>query len=370
MYTNIKNGKLKVGIIGCGIIAGTKHIPSLSKLDNVEIGAFFDVDIEKAKKVSVEYGYERSKIYDDYEKLLENEDIDVIHVCTPNKYHSQITIKALKAGKYVMCEKPMALSTAEAREMVEVSKSTGKKLTISFQNRFKADSQYLHRICENGELGEIYLAKALAIRRRGVPTWGKYLSMEEQGGGPLVDIGSHSLDLALWMMNNYRPKFVVGNVYNKIGSKKGSVNEWGPWDPEKFMVEDSAFGFITMENGATIILETSWALNSLQDGGIQTVLCGTEGGADTLDGVRLNGEKNGALYSMYPSIGKNKIAFNQLKVESPNDIEIRLWIECILNDTLPVVKAEEALVVTEILDAIYISANTKKPVYFNNHYML
>lgn len=215
-----QNKKLKIGIIGCGGIANGKHMPALSKLNNVEMVAFCDIILEKAEKAAKEFGTENAKCYSDYKELLKDSSIDVVHVCTPNKSHSFITIDALESGKHVMCEKPMAKTYAEAKAMVEAAKRTGKKLTIGYQNRFRADSQYLHSICEKGDLGEIYYAKAHAIRRRAVPTWGVFLNEEEQGGGPLIDIGTHALDLTLWMMNNYKPKAVLGTKYHKLADKK------------------------------------------------------------------------------------------------------------------------------------------------------
>ncbi|MGJ7044332.1 Gfo/Idh/MocA family protein [Thermoanaerobacterium thermosulfurigenes] len=357
--------KIRIGIIGCGGIANGKHMPSLSKLDNVEMVAFCDVKEEKALKAAKDYGVDGAKTYNDYRKLLEDKSIDVVHVCTPNKSHSDITVDALEAGKHVMCEKPMAKTSNDAKRMLDAAKRTGKKLTIGYQNRFRPDSQYLHKLCQDGVLGEIYFAKAHAIRRRAVPTWGVFLNEEEQGGGPLIDIGTHALDLTLWMMNNYKPKYVVGNTYRKLAERRNAANAWGPWDPDKFTVEDSAFGFITMENGATIILESSWALNSLDVDEAKTTLCGTEGGADMKDGLRINGEMNGRLYTTKIDLSSGGVAFYEGKAEDAADLEARLWIESIINDTEPVVKPEEAYIVSQILEAIYTSSKTGKPVYFN-----
>lgn len=362
-----KNEKiLKVGIIGCGGIAFAKHMPSLAKLPNVEMVAFCDIIVERAKEAAEKYGVKGAKVYENYRELLKDKSIDVVHVCTPNKSHADITVDSLEAGKHVMCEKPMAKTAADARRMVEAAKRTGKKLTIGYQNRYRADSRYLKKVVDNGDLGEIYFAKAHAVRRRAVPTWGVFLNEEEQGGGPLIDIGTHALDLTLWMMNNYKPKFVVGNTYQKLGKMISEGNAWGPWDPDKFTVEDSAFGFITMEDGATIILESSWALNTLQTGEARTTLCGTKGGADMQDGLRINGEHLGKLFVTKPGLDASGVDFFDSKSENPAELEAKMWIECILNDTEPVVKPEEALVVTEILEAIYESAKTGKPVYFNN----
>ncbi|MBN4069943.1 MAG: oxidoreductase [Alkaliphilus sp.] len=357
--------KLKIGIIGCGGIANAKHMPSLAKLDNIEMVAFCDIEIEKANKAVEEYGISTAKAYESYKELLKDESIDVIHICTPNKSHADICVDALESGKHVMCEKPMAKTASDARKMLQAAKSTGKKLTIAYQNRFRNDSVYLHKTCERGDLGDIYFAKAHAVRRRDVPTWGVFLNEEEQGGGPLIDIGTHALDLTLWMMNNYKPKSVMGNVYYKLSNQTNTGNTWGDWNTKDFSVEDSAFGFITMENGATIVLETSWALNTLQTGEAKTTLCGTKGGADMQDGLRINGANFGKLFTTTPLLDARGVDFYDENTESESELEARLWIESILNDTVPVVKPEEALVVTEILEAIYESAKTGKPVYFD-----
>ncbi len=357
--------KLKVAIIGCGGIANGKHLPSLSKLKEVEIVAFCDIEMEKAKNAAQKYGTKEACVYEDYKQLLKDPTIDVVHVCTPNISHAEISIAAMESGKHVMCEKPMAKTYEEAKAMVEASERTGKKLTIGYNNRFRQDSQYLHKVCQRGDLGEIYFAKAHAIRRRAVPTWGVFLDEEKQGGGPLIDIGTHALDLTLWMMDNYKPKSVMGTTYHKLGQKKDAANAWGPWNPETFTVEDSAFGFITMENGATIILESSWALNTLDVDEAKCSLSGTEGGADMKEGLRINGENFGKLYTTNVELTSGGVAFYDGKAENDSDMEARLWIQSILNDTEPVVKPREALVVTQILEAIYESAKTGKAVYFN-----
>ncbi|MEH6943910.1 Gfo/Idh/MocA family protein [Bacillus sp. JJ722] len=357
--------KVKVGIIGCGGIANGKHLPNLAKIKEVEMVAFCDVIEEKAVKSAEQFGEQDAKVYTDYKELLKDESIEVIHVCTPNSSHSYITVDSLESGKHVMCEKPMAKTAEEARKMLEAAERTGKKLTIGYQNRFRIDSQYLHKVCQDGDLGEVYFAKGHAIRRRAVPTWGVFLNEEEQGGGPLIDIGTHALDLTLWLMNNYKPKYVVGNVYHKLGQKENAANAFGSWDPKEFTVEDSAFGFITMENGATVVLESSWALNSLDVDEAKTTLCGTEGGADMKNGLRLNGEKNGRLYDTNVDIHTGGVAFYEGNTTDPGEIEARTWIDCVINDKEPVVKPSEALVVTEILEAIYNSSKKGEPIYLN-----
>jgi predicted dehydrogenase len=359
--------KLRIGIIGCGGIANGKHMPSLAKIKEVEMVAFCDIIPERAEKAKQQYGSSDAKVYADYKELVADASIDVVHVCTPNDSHAEITIAALEAGKHVMCEKPMAKTAADARRMLETAQRTGKKLTIGYNNRFRKDSLYLKQVCDSGELGEIYFAKAHAIRRRAVPTWGVFLDEEKQGGGPLIDIGTHALDLTLWMMNNYKPKAVLGSTFHKLSKRENAANAWGPWDPEKFTVEDSAFGMITMENGATIILESSWALNTLDIDEAKCTLCGTEGGADMKNGLRINGEQNSRLFTKEIELSSGGVAFYEGdNGESSADLEAKMWIDAILNDKDPLVKPEQALVVSEILEAIYESAKTGKAVYFNN----
>ncbi len=362
--------KVRIGIIGCGGIANAKHMPSLKKLPQVEMVAFCDIIEERAVKAAKEYGIEGATVHTDYKELLARKDIDVVHVLTPNKQHSFITVDALEAGKHVMCEKPMAINSAEARKMLDAAKRTGKKLTIGYQSRFRQDSMFLKKVCESGELGEIYYAKAQAVRRRAVPTWGVFLDAENQGGGPLIDIGTHALDLTLWEMDNYEPAMVVGTTYRKLADTENAANAWGPWDPKKFTVEDSAFGFIRMKNGATITLEASWALNTLLVNEAKTVLCGDKGGADMMGeggGLRINGEKFSKTFVYEPELKAGGAAFFEGKAGgSPADIEARMWIEHVMDDSKPLItKPEQAFVVTQILEAIYTSAATGKPVYFD-----
>ncbi len=356
---------VKVAIIGCGGIANGKHMPALQRNKQVEIVAFCDIIEERAMKAAEQYGTSDAKTYTDFRELLKDGDIDIVHVCTPNDSHAVISISALESGKHVMCEKPMAKTAAEARAMLEASRRTGKKLTIGYNNRFRPDSLALKNVCESGELGDIYYAKAHAIRRRAVPTWGVFLDEEKQGGGPLIDIGTHALDLTLWMMDNYKPVSVTGSVYHKLGHRENAANAWGPWDPAKFTVEDSAMGFIKMENGATIVLESSWALNSLEVDEAKCTLCGTEGGADMKDGLRINGESNSRLFVKEIDLSAGGVAFYEGASQRDIDVECAAWIDAVKHDRELVVKPEQALVVTEILEAIYESAKTGKTVYFD-----
>lgn len=368
--------KLRIAIVGCGGIANQKHMPSIkANADKAEMVAFCDIISERAEKAAKEYGVEGAKVYTDYKEMLADTSVefDVVHVCTPNVAHCPITVAAFEAGKHVMCEKPMAHNTEDARKMIDAWKKSGKKFTIGYQNRLRDDTQTLHASCEAGELGEIYFAKAHALRRRAVPTWGVFPNKALQGGGPLIDIGTHALDITLWMMNNYEPESVSGQVFYKLGRQEDGPagNVFGPWDPKTFEVEDSAFGLVKMKNGATIYLEASWALNVLKSMEASTTLCGTKAGAEI---------HHGGSYPQDELI-YNTVEHNQLmeKTISPAGVvdffeggaaaeavrEQEQWLNAIINDTDPLVKPEQAFVVTQILEGIYKSAETGKEVFFD-----
>ncbi len=358
--------KVRIGIIGCGGIANGKHMPSLSKLPNVKMVAFCDIIEQRAIDAKAKYGTPDAAVYTDYKELLADKTIDVVHVCTPNRSHSFITVDALESGKHVMCEKPMAINSAEAKKMLDAAARTGKKLTIGYQSRQAAGAQYLKKEAEDGTFGEIYYAKATALRRRAVPTWGVFLNEYEQGGGPLIDIGTHSLDLTLWLMDNYKPKYCVGTSYHKLNKDTNQGNAWGNWDPEKFTVEDSAFGFIVMENGATINLESAWAINMLDVREATTLICGTKAGADLYDGVRINGIRNNSQYVLRPTLNPQGAAFySGVSTGDASAMEAAQWINAVVNDTDPCVLPEQAYTVTRILEGIYESAKTGKPYYFD-----
>lgn len=367
--------KVKIGLIGCGGIANNKHMPALAKLsDKCEMVAFCDTEVERAQKAAKEYGIPGAKVYSDYHDLLADDAVEVVHVLTPNVAHRPITVAAFEAGKHVMCEKPMAHTSADAQAMLDAWKKSGKKFTIGYQNRFRPEIQMLRKSCQQGELGDIYFGKAHAIRRRAVPTWGVFPNKALQGGGPLIDIGTHALDLTLWLMDNYKPVSVTGQVFYKLGHLPQAVegNMFGPWDPETYEVEDSAFGMIKFENGAAIQLEAAWAINMQTSREASTTLCGTKAGAEVYSGMSfpqnkliINRGHNGLLTDEEICGAGNVAYFEGGLGEEPGVAEARQWLEAITTDAEPLVKPEQAFKVTQILEAIYTSAATGKEVTLN-----
>lgn len=368
-YENMKKMSekvLRLGVIGCGGIANGKHMPAEKRNPRAKMVAFCDIIPERAEKAKKDFGDENSAVYTDYKELLKDPTIDAVLVLTHNAEHCHITVDALNAGKHVLCEKPMATSYEEAQKMIEAAKKNNKVLTIGYQNRWRPDSMYMKQMAKDGEFGDIYYAEAIAIRRRAVPTWGVFIDEEKQGGGPLIDIGTHALDLTLHMMNNYEPAYCVGKTFHKLNKNTQTGNAWGDWDVDRFTAEDAAFGFIVMKNGAVIYLKSSWALNMANPVEAITTVCGDKAGADMLDGLRINGVKNGRQYIMKPDFNAGSVAFfSGAGGSEPSDLEAANFSAAILDGEELNVKPEQAAVVTRILEAIYESEKTGKPVYFD-----
>lgn len=360
--------KLKVGIIGCGGIANGKHMPALKKLDNVEMVAFCDIIPERAEKAAKDYGTADAKVYTDYKELLKDESIHNVRILTPNRWHAEMSIAALKAGKHVMCEKPMATSYADALKMIEARDESGKVLTIGYQHKFDADVRYARQEAQKGTFGDIYFAKASILRRRGVPTWGVFTRKAEQGGGALIDVATHSLDMVLHIMGNYKPKMLLATTYDKLKYQKETGNAFGPWDVDHYDVEESAFAHLVMENGATIVIEASWALNTSENCGLRFMVCGDKAGADNYNGkFKINGVQNDRLYILEPDLkaGGANVSFFSGIDESPTVAEQQVFLNATLGKGELITTPETAAVVTRILEAIYISAQTGKPYFFD-----
>ncbi len=350
--------KVRVGVVGAGFIANGAHLPSYAALDTVELVAICDVIPERAQKAADKFG--AAKVFTDYQEMLATCDLDVVSVCTPNDGHAPITIAALEAGCNVLCEKPMARNLAEARTMRKVAETAKGQLMIAYPRPFNPSVEYVRSLVEEGYFGNIYHAKAVATRRRGVPTWGKYLNKTIQGGGPLLDIGSHSLHMTLWLAQKFDAVEVSATVHNLIG-KTGGYNPSGPWDPAEYQVEDSAFGFIRFADGSSVTLDSSWALHTHGELG-GSILYGDKGGAEVYTvgrpekPIAIYGEDQHRLLDIVP-------APVQDSGKSHHYREIDFFVnKVVLGGEAPRVKTDEALKVSEILAAFYESAESGKAV--------
>jgi len=337
--------RLRIGIIGVGGIARTAHIPAyLAHKGEAEIVACADVSLERAQAAASEFGIPHA--FGDFQEMLNSVELDAVSVCTPNKFHAPATIAALEAGCHVLCEKPPALSAAEAEAMVNKAKSAGKVLTFGLHYRFVPEVQACKRMVDAGELGRIYFARVDAIRRRGIPGWGVFTNKELQGGGPVIDIGVHMLDTALYLMGYPKPRQVLATTYQVLGKRPG-VGVLGAWDWERYEVEDLAAAMIKFEDGSTILLETSFAQNVEELDRMNVRLSGELGGANLFP-FKVFKEMHGGLYDLTPAWLP--------PVKSPYTEEVGHFLRACRGEVEPIVTLDQALRLQQVLDAIYRSA--------------
>ncbi len=288
---------LQVGVIGCGEIASKRHIPAYAECaPRAQVVAVADVRRDRAEQCARVFGIPRS--YGSYADMLADADLDAVSVCVPNCHHADAAIAAMRAGCHVLCEKPPATSVAEAERMAVTARVTGTFLRFGFQYRHSAEAQTLKRFIDGGELGDIYAARAHALRRRGIPGWIAFAEQAGQGGGPLIDIGVHVLDTALYLMGYPEPSVVLGATHLRIGNRDG-VGLWGEWDWQTYAVEDMAVGVVRFVNGASLMLETSFAANIEPTETTQVSLMGNHGGADLFP-LRIYQERHGTLLDTTP----------------------------------------------------------------------
>ncbi|GGP10276.1 Gfo/Idh/MocA family protein [Oceanobacillus neutriphilus] len=343
------NQIIRVGIIGAGAIARDVHIPNYLKLGNkVEIVAITDIVKEKALELADQYNIKY--VFEDFQTMFNKVELDAVSVCTPNKFHFGAVMAALKAGCHVLCEKPPAMNVREAERMENTSNEAGKILSYGLCYRYTAEVQTLKRMIDAGELGEIYAARVHALRRRGIPGWGVFTNKELQGGGALIDLGVHMLDTALYLMGYPEPDIVFGVTYKNLGTKKG-VGMFGEWDWENFSVEDMARVMITLKNGASIILETSFAANIKSHEEMSVALMGDKGGADVFP-LQIYEEKHDALFDMTPSFLLPRDKFEE---------QFKTFINNCLNNS-NVSNKTDGVILQKIINGVYESASKGVPI--------
>ncbi|HEU4754310.1 MAG TPA: Gfo/Idh/MocA family oxidoreductase [Armatimonadota bacterium] len=344
--------RLGIGIIGSGGIARNAHMPGYKTMEGegVRILAVADANPDVAREAAEQFDVPHR--FTDYRELLAMDEIQAVSICTPNYLHMQPTIDALEAGKHVLVEKPLAMNAAEGKAMVDAAHRTGKKLQVGFMKRFEAGAQALKRFVDAGEMGEIYFARAQAMRRRGIPGWGVFTQKDKQGGGPLIDIGVHILDLTLWLMGHPKPLLCSGQTYAKFGHREGLVGLLGQWDPKIFTVEDFAVGLVRFDNGATLVLESAFVANQELRDLMQTDLFGTEGGC-SFNPPKMFFERHKTLIDATPAYLPQVNAHHE---------EVRAFCRAILDDTPVPVTGEQALMTTQIIDAIYRSSELGREV--------
>lgn len=350
--------KVKVALVGAGNIANT-HLEGYSKIpEEAEIYAICDINEKVLNRTADRFDIRR-RYTDEDTMLRELPELDAVDVCVWNCNHAQCAIKALNAGKHVLCEKPMAYNAAQAQEMKECAEKNGKLLMIGFSMRFTDTCRVAKDFVDNGYLGEIYYSKAIYLRRHGAPG-GWFTDIEKSGGGPIIDLGVHVIDLTRYLMGNPKPVSVYAAAFNKVGNRPNLKTFMG-YHPEgatagdPYTVEDSAVALIRYENGAVTQLETSYNMNGQNQG--MRMIYGTKAGLDLTDGVKLFTEYNDYLADINITTDKES---------SSHSLEVAHFVDCIKNGTECRAKAEDGVIIMRILDAIYESAKSGHEVVFND----
>ena len=341
--------KIRVGIIGAGNIAQSAHLPVYAERKDVEVVAIADWNLERAQDAAKKFNI--PKAYQNVEDLLANEEVDYVDICVWNRSHAPVAIAAAKAGKHVLCEKPMAINLEDALEMEKVIKETGVKFMLAVPTRYSSEAMLLNEMRKEGKLGEIYYAKTANIRRRGTPI-GWFTDLSKSGGGPVIDIGVHCIDRTWYLMGRPKPVRVSATVSHAIGDfKTKGVSRWTALDSDvtAFDTEDSAAGAIHFENGATMLFEVSWALNAPPAD--YTQICGTKAGA-TLNPLTIYGEDMGYLTDNKPTVQDVNMF----------EAEIRHFIDCLNTGKKPISALEDGVTVQRMLQGIYDSARLGKEV--------
>lgn len=350
----------RLGIIGAGGIAREVHVPVLRTFSDVKIVAVADADRAAAERLAGVHGI--PYVMTDYRELLARSDVDVVLISTPNHLHAEMAVAALEAGKHVLLEKPMATCAAEAERIAAKARECGRILMVGMNNRFRPDAQQLKRYLEGGAFGDVYHVRTGWLRRAGIPSWSRWFTDKARaGGGVLLDIGVHMLDLALWLLGNPRVVLVTGKTFQTFTRPEArQTRMWAPAASDgAYDVEDFAVAFLHLETGATLTLEVSWAANLARD--VQFVhLFGTGAGA-VLEEIDFSDRR----FTVYTE------RFGCLVDESPRvkwepwGDRVAMWrhfLDCVKTGQPPSAAVEEAVQVQRILDAIYTASETGQPV--------
>ncbi|TFE23305.1 Gfo/Idh/MocA family protein [Cohnella luojiensis] len=342
---------IRIGVIGTGSISES-HLNAYSLNPNARIAAICDINEERAGQVAKKYGAE--KTYADYRALLSDPDIDAVSVCTWNNTHAPISIAALEAGKHVLVEKPLARTVEEALRIEEAVRASGKLLQVGFVRRYDPNVQMLRQFADNGEFGELYYAKASTIRRLGNPG-GWFADVERSGGGPLIDIGVHVIDLCWYLMGRPKVKTISANTYRKLGNRSNvqhlSFYKAADYDASKNTVEDLANAIIRFENGASLMVDVSYSLHAKQDEG-SVKLYGDKGGFEIDPTISIVTEKHNTILNIQPQTDSSAGFTGDPAFQN----EINHFIDCIVKGDKQISPVEDGVEMMKILCGIYESA--------------
>ena len=338
---------VRVGVIGAGAIAPT-HCEGILLHEDATILAI--ADTHEGRAVVLQQRYNIRKRYTSAADLLADPEIDAVSIALPTFLHAPVAIAALNAGKHVLLDKPFAMNSTEAAEIASAAASAGVVFTVAMNQRFRAEAQTVKALIERGEIGEIYHAEAYWCRRSGIPAFGTWFGDKTRsGGGTLLDIGVHVLDLCLYLLGDFDIASVTGATYSKFGNRGLGEGGWGASDPGErvFDVDDLASAFIKLKSGTSILLNASWARHQPTTSVMGVDLYGTEGGITTYPPqVSRNGKRD----------GEYEVVDVALPLRYPMKNRAHNWIEAILGREEVVSTLPENLAVQRVIDAIYESS--------------
>ncbi|MDQ0857611.1 Gfo/Idh/MocA family protein [Bacillus sp. V2I10] len=349
---------LRVCIIGTGSISDM-HLKSIANNPDAILYGVFDYSKERAVEKAKHYGI--SHVFSNIEEVFNHSNIDAVSICTWNNSHAEISIGALNGGKHVLVEKPLSMTVEEALKVEEAVQKNKKTLQVGFVRRFATNTAVLKSFIDNGKLGEIYYAKASCLRRLGNPG-GWFADKERSGGGPLIDLGVHVIDICWYLMGRPKVKSISGNVYNQLGNRGHIENlsfyKTADYDKDKNTVEDLANALITFDNGASLIVDVSYTLHAKKDE-IQVKLFGTKGGAELEPELILISEENNTLLNIQPQMDHLSFDFTNAFQN-----QIDSFVTSCLTGIKPMAPVEDGVEMMKILSGIYEAAEKKCEVTF------
>jgi predicted dehydrogenase len=346
----VRDGKLQVGLIGVGGIGRDQHLPGWAKVPFAEVTAAADISEEALVKSCGFLPAERR--FTDWHDLVALDDLDVVDICTPNCTHAPIAITALEAGKHVLCEKPLGVTSDEVRRMAEAARAANRLVMAAQHLRFDPSCRQMKALIDGGMLGHIYYARAQWLRRRLLPPRATFIEKRLSGGGPALDVGVHVLDLTYWFLGAPRPVSVSAFADAFLAHRPDLGGSWGEWDRSRFDVEDFAASFVRFENGAVLILETSWLAFQPERELIRVQCFGNKAGLAWPDGIVV-GETNQVPWEMRTGEPSKHL---------PHHEEILEFAQAVRDGLPSPVPIEESLAVIQILEAVYRSSKEKREV--------
>jgi predicted dehydrogenase len=347
-----KGKKLRVAIVGCGGISSA-HMRSFKKFADVEIVA--GVDIKPERLDWAKENFQVPALFTDWKEMLKQVKPDAVDVCTPNGVHAPAVIDALNAGCHAFVEKPMAMNPKECEKMIAAAEKNKKKLSVGFQQRYHPNTTFITNARDEGKIGKIMFVKCQALRRRGIPNWGVFGQKQLQGGGPMIDIGVHVIEMAHYMMGSPEPVAATGNTWTYMGNKPSTVaSAWPNWDYKTYTVEDLAIGHIRFANGAILQIEASFVAHIEKDVWNVTIM-GEKGGAQFDPPMLFTDQANFMTNTSPQFTGRGDF-------ESMFDSKLRNWVDGCLHNKPLMADGYAGLAVQKMLDGVYRSAEAGKEV--------